>query len=152
MKNINLLIVDDEAAIRNGLQRCFEKYEEISGLYLAENGVEALGIIRENDIHIILCDINIPLMNGLELCKRIYREYPDTKIIFISGYDDFQYAQEAIECRAMKYLLKPVAANVIIDAVKEAINEILEHRESEYEYQRLKLEVKNNENYKKEQL
>jgi len=152
MKNINLLIVDDEAAIRNGLKRCFEKYEEITGLYIAENGVEALDIVHENDINIILCDINIPLMNGLELCKRVYSEYPDIKIIFISGYDDFQYAQEAIECRAMKYLLKPVAANVIIDAVKEAINEILEHRASECEYQRLRIAVKNNEHYKKEQL
>lgn len=76
----------------------------------AENGVEALEAVEQYEPDLLITDIRMPLMTGLELAKRVYQVCPATQIVFLSGYDDFGYAQEAIKYNVLRYLLKPISA------------------------------------------
>lgn len=103
-----IMIVDDEFIMRQGI-RFMMQWEtcgyEIAGE--ASNGREALEKIAELAPHIVLCDIAMPVMSGLEFIKVAHKEYPDIKIIVLSGYDNFEYVREALLTGASDYVLKP---------------------------------------------
>lgn len=104
-----LLIVDDEEEVRNGLinKMDWSKYNlELMGG--AQNGREALDLIEENIPDIIITDISMPIMNGLELSEYVRLNYPTVKIVILTGFDDFNYAQQAIKFSVEDYILKPV--------------------------------------------
>lgn len=104
-----LLVVDDEEEVRQGLIQKIEwhKYNfEIIGE--AQNGREALDIIEEIVPDIIITDISMPIMNGLELSEYVKLNYPTIKTVILTGYDDFNYAQQAIRFGVEDYILKPV--------------------------------------------
>ncbi len=104
-----LLVVDDEEEVRHGLIQKMEwcKFDfEIIGE--AQNGREAIDIIEEIVPDIIITDISMPIMNGLELSEYIKFNYPTVKTIILTGYDDFNYAQQAIRYGVEDYILKPV--------------------------------------------
>ncbi len=104
-----LLVVDDEEEVRQGLIKKIEwhKYNfEIIGE--AQNGREALDIIEEIVPDIIITDISMPIMNGLELSEYVKLNYPTIKTVILTGYDDFNYAQQAIRFGVEDYILKPV--------------------------------------------
>lgn len=106
---IPVVIVDDEPIIRNGISKIipWEKYGcELVGT--ARNGVEALKVITEKKAKIVISDIKMPKMNGLELLDKIREMKLDVTYIIVSGYDEFQYAQKAINNGAFYYLLKPI--------------------------------------------
>lgn len=111
-----LLIVDDESIIRNGLKESFDwsRYK-ISKIETASNGREAIRIIDEFKPHIVLTDIHMPEIDGLELAKYIYINHPLIYTVFLSAYDDFKYAQKAIEYNIKGYILKPVTQNSLND-------------------------------------
>ncbi len=113
---IKLLIVDDERHIREGIARVLD-YESIgvTVVGLAENGAQALELARETQPDILLTDICMPVMDGLELSRRILSIRPEIKILIISGYDDFAYARQAIENNVAGYLLKPVDPDELYD-------------------------------------
>ena len=92
----NVLIVDDEKIEREGLKYLLSREEGERKVFEASNGKQALQIIRTEDIQLILTDIKMPHMDGLELSKKAREEYPDLEIIIFSGYGDFAFAQEAI--------------------------------------------------------
>lgn len=109
MENVcRIMIVDDEFIMRQGI-RFMMKWEEegyeITGE--ASNGKEALDLIPALRPHIILCDIAMPVMNGLDFIKIVNREYPGIKLIVLSGYDNFEYVREALVNGAADYVLKP---------------------------------------------
>ncbi|WP_276352262.1 response regulator [Cohnella caldifontis] len=103
----NLLAVEDEPIVRVGL-RFMVDWERYGVVWKAEaNGAEeALRILSREDIHIVLTDIRMPGMDGLELAKRIKAHNPGVQVIFVSSYDEFQYAKEAIRIGAVDYLHK----------------------------------------------
>ena len=108
-----MILVDDEDDVRG---RILSKIKESSGFEVvgkAGNGYDALELIEELEPHIVLTDIKMPFINGIELAKIIRREYPMTKVAFISGYDEFDYAREAIDLKVLSYLTKPVTSNDI---------------------------------------
>ena len=82
-----------------------EKYEVVGE---AANGKEALEMIPELNPQIILCDIVMPVMDGLELIRTVKREYPEIRTVALSGYDNEEYMQEALEGGASEYFLKPM--------------------------------------------
>ena len=106
-----LLIVDDEFFIRDELVTMldYERYG-IQCLAPACDGEEALSLVRKEQPDIVLTDVNMPFLNGVELVRRIKSEYPQTVVIMLSGYDDFSYAQQAISLGVREYLLKPITA------------------------------------------
>ncbi len=109
-----LLFVDDEALIRVGVSENVHWHQygyELAGS--CENGQEALEFISRNPVDIVITDIGMPYMNGLELSERLKESYPAIKIIILSGYDDFDYAQKAIRFGVRDYLLKPITAKEV---------------------------------------
>lgn len=121
-----ILIVEDEFYARQRLKSCieWEKY----GFTIAEeaeDGEEALQILSEKKIDLMIADIEMPIINGIELTRKLYEQNSTVKIIFLTGYDDFSYAQNAIHYGVKEYLLKPVEEQEL-KKVLEKINEILD--------------------------
>lgn len=116
-----LLLVDDESEIREGLQEVIP-FEQLGFQVAGEaaNGVEALLLCESLQPDLIITDIRMPLMDGLTLCQRARQTVPAAQFIILSGYDDFEYARQAIENKAMGYLLKPISAREFTDMLKGA--------------------------------
>lgn len=117
---IKVFLVEDEIVIREGLQRMIPWGEygfELVGE--AGDGEIALPVIREKKPDILITDIKMPFMDGLDLCKIVKKELPSTKIIIVSGYDDFDYAQQAISLGVESYLLKPISKLKFIEVLQE---------------------------------
>ena len=92
-----ILIVDDEALVRRGIKKSINWNElDIEMVAEAENGVEALEQVLENVPDIILLDICMPKMDGLEFASIIKQKYPQIRIVIITGFDDFEYARSAL--------------------------------------------------------
>jgi two-component system, response regulator YesN len=120
-----LLIVDDEYEIRIGLSNYFPWNDmgfEVVGQ--AENGKSALEFITKNDVDIILCDIKMPIMSGIDLAKEIYNNRMNVKVIFLSGYKDFGFAQEAIKYGVKNYIVKPTKYSEIVEVFSGLKNEL----------------------------
>lgn len=117
-----IVIADDEEIIRNGLKNLIESYDlNLSVVGTASDGEEALQLIQEYQPEIILMDINMPFMNGLQVIEKTKELDPNSKIVIISGYDQFEYAQKALELGVFSYLLKPIQyrdfKNIIVKAM-----------------------------------
>ncbi len=114
----NVLFVDDEIKICRGLSIIIDwsKYG-FSILSSASNGREAIQKIKENKVDLVITDIRMPVMDGLELSKQIRDINLDTRIIIISGYNEFSYAQKAIEYGVRAFLLKPLIPEELIEQV-----------------------------------
>lgn len=105
----NILIVDDEKLIRQGIAAMIKKMNtDFVCAYEAKNGKEALDILEAQDISLVITDINMPLMNGIELLKMIEESKHSPKTVILTAYEDFEYAREAIRYKVWAYLVKPV--------------------------------------------
>ena len=122
---MKLLIVDDEVQIRNGLKDTIDWHSiGINSVLTARNGIEALQIFNNETPDIVLTDIRMPGMDGLELSVQIKTVLPDTKIYLISGYSDFNYAKQAISIGVEDYFVKPVDINVLMSKIQSSVNDI----------------------------
>ncbi len=103
-----ILIAEDENIERKVLAKKLRaKFEGQAEIYEAENGREALDIYRENGVNILILDIEMPGITGLEAASRIRKEDKDAVIIFLTAFDEFSYAKKAVAVHALDYLLKP---------------------------------------------
>lgn len=120
-----VLLVDDESMIRNGIKNSVPWAElGITEVKTAANGLEALGMISSFQPEIVLTDIRMPEMDGLELLEQIKSTSPETKVVILSGFDEFSYAQKAVKLGAFDYLLKTANLNEIKNVILSAINAI----------------------------
>lgn len=103
-----VIIADDEEIIRNGIKSFLLKDDEIEVVALADNGQRALELIEEYKPDIVFVDICMPIMNGLEMIEAIVSTGLDIVIVVISGYDNFSYAQKALQCGVFDYMIKPI--------------------------------------------
>lgn len=127
---IKLLIVDDEVELLDGVKSIIDwESHEVTICGEADNGASALDLIHELSPDIVLMDIRMPIMDGLQVLEQITRENLQTKCIMLSGYDDFYYAQKAINLQASDYLLKPCRPADILEAVLR-VKEIIEQEHS----------------------
>lgn len=120
-----LIICDDEPVLRNGLKSLIEKSDlplEISAL--AANGCEALDKILQFKPHIVLIDINMPGLSGLEVIQECHNRGMEPVFLILSGYDDFTYAQQACRLGVMDYLLKPIDKQHLLDLLQNAIKKV----------------------------
>lgn len=115
-----VFLVEDEVVIREGLRKNFP-WEQCGFTYAgdASDGELALSMLRRQPPDLLITDIRMPFMDGIALSQRIHQEFPKTKIIIISGYDDFRYAQQAIEIGVEQYLLKPITKASLSKALAE---------------------------------
>lgn len=138
-KNLyTVMIVDDEPIVRKGLISFIDWPQlECKIVYEATNGVEAFNKIAELSPDIIISDIKMPGMNGLELAEKIRQDFPSTKIILLTGYSDFYYAQAAIKHGVIDYILKASAIENISGAVEKAKKIIDAERTTKLQLQKL---------------
>ncbi|WP_028612414.1 response regulator [Paenibacillus harenae] len=138
---MNLMIVEDEIRILNSLAYNIPwERHDIEVVGLAANGVEALAVMKRRKPDLLLLDIEMPEMNGLTLAETVLRQEPQTRIIILSGHDDFAFAQRAVELGVTKYLLKPAGDDEILSAVLAAAEEVrreLTERHNVSELQRM---------------
>ncbi|BES65209.1 response regulator [Gottschalkiaceae bacterium SANA] len=117
-----VLIADDEERIRNGIAKLIEQFDiDLQVCALVKNGAEALESTRIHLPEIVLIDINMPQLNGLEAIERIQAIHPEAVIIIISGYDRFDYAQKAVSLGVYHYLLKPFQNDEFRDLLLSAL-------------------------------
>lgn len=121
-----LLIVDDEQIEREGLKAMLQKPYPQWRIDLAKNGADALDQVRREPPALILMDIKMPGMSGLEAVEKILAEYPDMKFIMVTAYEMFDYAQSAIRLGVKDYLLKPSRPSEIVKVVGRVIEEIVQ--------------------------
>ncbi|WJH33630.1 response regulator [Paenibacillus sp. CC-CFT747] len=116
---IKMLIVDDEPVICRGLRETIP-WETIGVEVVgdASDGVEALERIESQPVDLVLTDIHMDGMDGLELAKELRQRYPHIRIIILSGYDYFDYARQAIRIGVEDYLLKPVDVDELMEMVR----------------------------------
>ncbi len=120
-----LLIVDDEKWVRQGLLLTIDwKSERIEVIGEAKDGDEALKQIEAQVPDIIITDIKMPGMDGLTLLETIRERKLKTKVIFISGYSDFDYARKALKCGAFDYILKPIQETELLDVIRNCVREL----------------------------
>lgn len=125
-----VIVVEDDRIIRRGICSAIP-WEEHGFAVAGEagDGEVALDLIKKEQPQVVISDINMPFMNGLEMTKIIKEISPGTRVIFLTGYEDFKYAHEAVKLRAFDYLLKPVDTDVLLKKAKEAAadweNEVL---------------------------
>lgn len=124
---MNLLIADDENLELKVLEKTIKKFflNELD-IFMASNGKQAADIVENTDINIALLDIEMPGMNGIELAKLIREKNHNCIIIFITAYDRFEYAIEAMHIKAFDYLLKPWKEEKLTGLISEAISSIKE--------------------------
>lgn len=105
------MIVDDEIIVRQAVKYMIENNENYEIIGEAQNGLEACELISVEEPHVLICDIAMPIMDGVELIKFVKLKYPDILIIVLSGYDDFDYVKECFQQGIFEYLLKPKLNN-----------------------------------------
>ena len=114
------IIVDDEKNIRDGIHKnCNWVKFNIDTVYTAQNGKDALEIIRKVHPDIVITDVKMPEMTGLELIKAASALYPDILFAILSGYDEFEFAQEALKYNVQDYILKPCSIDMIHSLLKK---------------------------------
>ena len=104
----NILVVDDEKIVVSGIRKCLQLYQYPVEIFEAYDGEEAKEILENNTIHILMTDIELPLINGLDLIKIAKKKHPKIKTVVFSAYSNFEYARKAISLNAVYYLLKPI--------------------------------------------
>ena len=139
---MKLLIADDEHIIRTGLESMPWKPLDIAVCGIAKDGLEALEMAQAYQPDIILSDIRMPGLDGLELTKRVLEINPDCMVIFLSGYSDFEYTRAAITLGAFDYLLKPTDPDEIIGCVKRAVEKLRVKKNEQLVYAQMKEELK----------
>ena len=126
---VKVFLVDDEIVIREGIRNSFP-WEE-SGYTLvgeAPDGGIALPMIRDANPDILITDIRMPFMDGMQLCREVKRQMPWIGVVILSGYDDFTYARQAISLGVKEYLLKPVTAQELKEVLDRISARLTEER------------------------
>lgn len=143
MQLYKILLVDDEEEIRKGIIKKI-KWEELGFVVVgeAENGIEALDIIDKTMPDVVITDIRMPFMDGIKLAENIKYRYPTNKVIVLSGFDDFEYAQEAIKLGVIRYILKPINSIEFTELLKEVKHLLDEEIRSKNDIETLKINYK----------
>lgn len=126
---IRLVIVEDELMIRRGIEKHVPWRElEVDEIRTAENAEKAFEVCRSFQPDIILSDICMPGMNGIELCRRFRETLPDSQIVFMSGYVEKEYLMAAIDLGAVSYVEKPISVPALSEAVTKAVEKVKQVR------------------------
>ena len=121
MKNINIAIADDEQLFRSGIRFLLERESNFNVVFEAENGQQLIDFVSTTEVFpdIILMDLKMPEVNGIEATKTIHKAHPDIKIIALTSYDGKSFITNMIDVGASSYLLKNTSPKMVIHTVNE---------------------------------
>jgi DNA-binding NarL/FixJ family response regulator len=122
MDKIKVLIVDDQTLMRDGLKTILNLEDNIEVAAMAKDGIEALEVCANTPIDVVLMDIRMPKMNGVQCTKEIKSRYPDISVLILTTFDDDEYITEALSNGASGYILKDIEGDALIKAVADAYN------------------------------
>lgn len=151
MDGIKVFLVEDELVIRRGIKNSIE-WEKAGYVFVGEagDGELAYPMILKEKPDILITDIRMPFMDGLELCKLVKKELPDIKILILSGYDEFDYAKEAIRLGVTEYLLKPISSLKLMEVLERVSRSIRKEKEDRNLLQKYMEEMKENTEHEKQ--
>jgi two-component system response regulator YesN len=137
-----LLIVDDEALVREAIQEGMD-WERMGYVCLGacEDGIEALEFVEKERPDVILTDIGMPFMDGIELTQQLSVRYPDIKVIMLTGYDNFEYARQAVKMGVSDYVMKPITAAEMEELLRRVGEELDTELSHKRDYDRLKRQL-----------
>lgn len=115
---IRLIIADDHPVIIGGLKTILEKEEGISLIAEVHNGIELLDLLQQQEADVILMDVNMPEMNGVEATKQVKKQFPNIKVLAFSQYEEKRFVKQMLKTGASGYLLKNSDASDIINAIQ----------------------------------
>ena len=123
---LKILFVDDDAVARRNMAQRID-WNDLGWdlVYTARDGVDALEYMKENRPDIIISDIKMPIMDGIEMAKIARDYYPDLFFIFLSGYKEFEYAKQALALDAINYLNKPIDNSQLLDVLRRSRNGLI---------------------------
>ena len=148
-----VFLVDDEIVIRENIRSSFPW--EASGFTLvgeAPDGEIALQTMQDVKPDILITDIRMPFMDGMQLCEAVSHTMPWVQIVILSGYDDFAYAQQAISLGVKEYLLKPVSAQELLEVLERIAGRIREERRAQADLLRIKRQLASSSAFLREKL
>lgn len=132
MSQYSVMLVDDEEEVRQAIIKKLNWEEAgFQVIAYAENGEEALELAENLRPDVIMTDIHMPFMDGLTMCRKLKSIAKNTKIIIFSGYDEFEYAREAIQLEVEEYILKPIDAvklKQVFERIKKSLDEEIEEK------------------------
>ena len=118
---IKIILADDHCLVRTGLQRLLDDIEHFTVIGEADNGVDAIALVAEKQPDVVILDINMPKLNGLETTERLHRDFPDVKILIISMHSDEIFPQRLLKAGAHGYLTKDSGIQEIAHAISEVM-------------------------------
>ncbi|OCT11448.1 hypothetical protein A8709_07200 [Paenibacillus pectinilyticus] len=140
-----VILADDDEFVLEGFKR---KIDWVNlGLELvgtASDGLEAIKLVKELDSHILITDIRMPIMDGIMLIESLRKVNSEIKVIIISGYSEFEYAQKAVKLKAMEYLLKPTSKEDVENALKKLVEVLNQENYEELQKEQILLENREN--------
>jgi DNA-binding NarL/FixJ family response regulator len=123
MNRIPVAFVDDHEVVLNGLKAMFANDPDIDVLFSVGSGTDLFAQLQERQPAVILLDIQLPGISGVEICKQLHRQYPQVKVIAFSSFDDTHYIKQVIRNGASGYLLKNADQQTILTAIKAVLND-----------------------------
>jgi two-component system, NarL family, nitrate/nitrite response regulator NarL len=121
-EHINIIIVDDHPIVLEGMENILKNMIGIDLIGKATNAMEAISLLRNHQIDLVITDINLPEISGIELCKKITTEFPKIKVIGMSTFQDKAYISEMIQNGALGYLTKSASPEEIENAIRATMN------------------------------
>lgn len=118
MDKIKILIADDQAIVAEGLGALLSIVDDFEVVKTVENGAEVLDELEKIQVDVILMDIRMPIMNGVDCTEHVVKEYPDTKVLILTTFDDDEYIIQAINNGAAGYMLKDLSAEKLSAAIR----------------------------------
>ena len=151
MNEIKVFLVEDEMVIRRGIKNSID-WEKEGYIFCGEasDGELAYPMIIKEKPDILITDIRMPFMDGLELCKLVKKELPNIKILILSGYDEFDYAKEAIRLGVTEYLLKPISSGKLLEALNGVSESIRREKEDKDLVRKYTEEMRENTEHEKQ--
>ncbi len=119
MKKISVLLVDDHTVVRQGLRALLSSEEDMEVIGEAENGRQAVMLAKKLPPDVVVMDVAMPLLNGLEATKQVLKNVPTTKVLVLTSYGDDECVQQMMKAGAIGYLIKQTAANDLLKAIRE---------------------------------
>lgn len=117
-KKTTIVIIDDHQLFREGVKRILDIEESFEVVAEGDDGSEAMELYKKHQPDVVLMDINMPRMNGIEATKALLSEYPAAKVLILSIHDDDSYVMKALQTGALGYMLKEMDVDEIVDAIK----------------------------------
>jgi DNA-binding NarL/FixJ family response regulator len=115
---MKVIICDDQAIVRDGLEMMIKLEPDIQVLGLAEDGAACVELVAKNKPDLVLMDLKMPIMNGVEAIRQIRARYPEVKVLVLTTYDDDEWVFDAIKAGASGYLLKDTPRDDVIKAIR----------------------------------